>query len=124
VETAQAVLAPLPEARARLIEGWPLARFVGMQSLCAAFVCGDTGPLHSAVAAGAPTLGLISRNRPAMFFPYSEASGHRAYTARVECSPCDRDRCADLRCLTRLTVDGAWERLAPMLARAGDSALL
>jgi ADP-heptose:LPS heptosyltransferase len=111
------VLAPLPPERARLIEGWPIARFVALQSMCAAFVCGDTGPLHTAVAAGAPTLGLISRNRPAMFFPYPEADGHRAYTARVECSPCDRDECADLRCLGRLTVDGAWERLAPMLAR-------
>jgi heptosyltransferase-2 len=114
---AQEIFAQLPPARARLIEGWPIARFVALQSLCAAFVCGDTGPLHTAVAARAPTLGLISRNRPSMFFPYSEEDGHRAYTARVECSPCDRDECADLRCLTRLTVDGAWERLAPMLAR-------
>jgi hypothetical protein len=53
-----------------------------------------------------------------MFFPYAERDGHRAYTARVECSPCDRDTCADLRCLTRLTVEGAWERLSPMLAGA------
>jgi ADP-heptose:LPS heptosyltransferase len=120
-EAAHAVLEPLPPARARLVEGWPIARFVALQSLCAAFVCGDTGPLHTAVAAGAQTLGLISRNRPAMFFPYAEADGHRAYTARVECSPCDRDECPDLRCLTRLTVDGAWERLAPMLARARAS---
>ena len=117
-DAAQEALAPLPAARARLVEGWPIARFVALQSLCAAFVCGDTGPLHTAVAAGAPTLGLLSRNRPAMFFPYDERDGHRAYTARVECSPCDRDTCADLRCLTRLSVEGAWERLAPMLAGA------
>ena len=96
---------------------WPLARFVALQSRCAAFVCGDTGPLHSAVASGAPTLGLMSRNRPAMFFPYPESHGHLAYYARVECSPCHRDECADLRCLTRLTVDGAFERLSAMLAR-------
>jgi len=116
VDAAQQALALLPPARARLVEGWPIARFVALQSHCAAFVCGDTGPLHTAVAAGAPTLGLLSRNRPAMFFPYDERDGHRAYTARVECSPCDRDECADLRCLARLTVDGAWARLGPMLA--------
>jgi ADP-heptose:LPS heptosyltransferase len=116
-EISRAVLASLPQARAKLVEGWPLARFVALQSLCAAFVCGDTGPLHTAVAAGAPTLGMISRNRPAMFFPYPESDGHRAYTARVECSPCDRDECDDLRCLLRLTVDGAWERLDAMLHR-------
>ena len=66
---------------------------------------------------GAPTLGLMSRNRPAMFFPYPESHGHRAYYARVECSPCDRDLCGDLRCLERLTVEGAWQLLSKMLAR-------
>lgn len=101
--------------RAQTVLGWPLARFVAMQSLCRAFVCGDTGPLHTAVAAGTPTLGILSRNRPAMFFPYSESDGHRAYYARVECSPCHRDECADLRCLRRLTPSGAWEILQGML---------
>jgi ADP-heptose:LPS heptosyltransferase len=110
------VLHALPRGRARAVIGWPIPRFVALQSKCAAFVCGDTGPLHTAVAAGAPTLGLISRNRPAMFFPYSAAQGHRAYYARVECSPCHRDVCEDLRCLERLTVDGAWRLLEPMLA--------
>lgn len=105
----------LAPGRAHAITGWPIRRFVALQSLCAAFVCGDTGPLHTAVAAGARTLGLMSRNRPAMFFPYPESLGHRAYYARVECSPCHRDTCDDLRCLDRLTVDGAWERLSAML---------
>lgn len=115
-ETARAVLAPLPPERAKLIEGWPIARFVALQSLCRVFVSGDTGPVHTAVASGAPTLGLMSRNRPAMFFPYPESDGHRAYWSRVECSPCDRDTCDDLRCLARLTADGAWELLRPMLS--------
>lgn len=117
---AESVAARLPAARTRTAVGWPLARFVALQSRCAAFVCGDTGPLHTAVAAGAPTLGLLSRNRPAMFFPYPESEGHRAHYARAECSPCHRDECGDLRCLERLTVDGAWERLAVMLAAPRD----
>jgi len=117
---AEQVAAALPAGRTRTVVGWPLARFVALQSLCAAFVCGDTGPLHTAVAAGAPTLGLLSRNRPAMFFPYPETGGHRAFYARAECSPCHRDECDDLRCLERLDVDGAWERLSAMLAPPGD----
>jgi len=94
---AEAVLAHLPRTRAHLIEGWPLARFVAMQSLCTVFVCGDTGPVHTAVASGAATLGLMSRNRPSMFFPYPESDGHRAYASRVECSPCDRDQRSEER---------------------------
>jgi ADP-heptose:LPS heptosyltransferase len=117
VALVRSVVAELPSGRAHAIVGWPIERFVALQAGCAAFVCGDTGPLHTAVAAGTPTLGLMSRNRPAMFFPYPESHGHRAYYARVECSPCDRDRCADLRCLERLTVDGAWAILRAMLER-------
>ncbi|HET7226527.1 MAG TPA: glycosyltransferase family 9 protein, partial [Candidatus Eisenbacteria bacterium] len=113
---ARAVADGLVPGRTRVIAGWPLAQFVALQARCAAFVCGDTGPLHTAVAAGAPTLALMSRNRPAMFFPYPAAHGHRAYYARVECSPCDRDTCEDLRCLDRLTVAGAWALLRDMLA--------
>lgn len=116
-DTARRIVAALDSPAACTIEGWPLARFVALQSLCAAFVAGDTGPLHTAVAAGAPTLGLISRNRPAMFFPYPEREGHRAYYARAECSPCHRDTCDDLRCLERLTVDGAWQLLEGMLRK-------
>ena len=115
----KALVEPLVErlgrGRARAIVGWPLARFVAAQARCRAFVCGDTGPLHTAVAAGTPTLGLMSRNRPAMFFPYPAAAGHRAFYARAECSPCHRDQCDDLRCLHRLTVDGAWALLSAML---------
>lgn len=121
-QRAASIAAALPRDRAFTVAGWPLARFVALQSLCAAFVCGDTGPLHTAVAAGAPTLALMSRNRPAMFFPYPAAEGHRAYYARVECSPCDRDTCDDLRCLERLTVAGAWAILSRMLAAPARAA--
>ena len=121
-QVVRGVVRQLPHARARAVIGWPIPRFVALQSMCAAFVCGDTGPVHTAVAAGTPTLGLISRNRPAMFFPYEARAGHRAYYARAECSPCHRDVCEDLRCLERLTVDGAWALLKPMLERAAAGA--
>jgi ADP-heptose:LPS heptosyltransferase len=115
-EVARRCVAELPAGRAFAIEGWPLRRFVALQSLCAVFVSGDTGPVHTAVASGARTLGLMSRNSPAMFFPYPESEGHRAHYARVECSPCHRDECDDLRCLKRLTVEGAWELMRGMTA--------
>lgn len=118
------VLRGLPADRAFPVIGWRIGRFVALQSMCDAFVCGDTGPLHTGVAAGTPTLGLMSRNRPAMFFPYPESAGHRAYYARVECSPCHRDLCDDLRCLDRLTVDGAWRILETMLARGPRGAAI
>jgi ADP-heptose:LPS heptosyltransferase len=118
---AHGIVGALPEGRAVAAVGWPIPRLVGLQSLCSAFVSGDSGPLHTAVAAGTPTLALMSRNSPAMFFPYPERDGHVAYYARVECSPCHRDLCDDLRCLERLTVEGAWERLSRMLDRSRNA---
>jgi len=120
-ELVEAIVEALPHRRAHAIVGWRIDCFVALQARCTAFVCGDTGPLHTAVAAGAPTLGLMSRNRPAMFFPYP--APHRAYYARVECSPCHRDVCEDLRCLHRLSVDGAWALLAAMLHPAAAQAV-
>jgi ADP-heptose:LPS heptosyltransferase len=116
-ELVEGVITALPAGRAAPLVGWPIGRFVAVQACCAAFVSGDSGPLHTAVAAGAPTLGLFSRNSPAMFFPYPGSRGHRAYYARVECSPCHRDLCDDLRCLHRLQVEGAWTLLSGMLRR-------
>jgi len=116
---AARVAAPLG-ARARVVAGWPLARLVGLQSLCAAFVCGDTGPVHTSVAVGTRTLGLYSKQRPVALFPYPAEAGHRAHYARAECSPCARDHCDDLRCLERLTVDGAWALLSGMLRPSGS----
>mgnify|MGYP003694489217 CR=1 FL=1 len=52
--------------------------FVAAQSWCAAFVARDTGPVHTAAAVGCLRSGS-SRNTPAMFFPYPESQGHRAY---------------------------------------------
>jgi ADP-heptose:LPS heptosyltransferase len=117
----ESVLVGLPSGRAAPVIGWPIGRFVATQSCCVAFIAPDTGPVHTAVAAGVPTLGIFSRNTPAMFFPYPQSGGHRAYYARVECSPCHRDECDDLRCLDRLDVEGAWRLLSGMLRR-GSSA--
>ena len=66
-------------------------------------------------ATGTRTLGVMSRNRPAMFFPYPTSAGHRAYYSHAECSPCHRDVCGDLRCLRALHPDGAWRLLETML---------
>ena len=73
-EAARACVAQLASPRAFVVSGWPIARFVALQSLCAAFVSGDTGPLH---------VGRERRARwdsraatvPRCSFPYPEREG-------------------------------------------------
>ncbi len=51
-QAATSLAAQVPGGMGFAITGWPLARFVALQSRCAAFVAGDTGPVHTAVASG------------------------------------------------------------------------
>jgi len=95
---------------------------VAVVQLCRAFVGGDSGPVHIAVAVGTPTIGIFGRNEPERFFPYPESAGHRAVYARVWCSPCHRDECDHLSCLRAISPDWAWDVLERALARADENA--
>ncbi|MFN3336927.1 MAG: glycosyltransferase family 9 protein [Thermomicrobium sp.] len=48
----------------------------------------DTGPLHLAVAVGAPTVHLFGPTRPARFGPWGPATRHRVVRSPLECPRC------------------------------------
>jgi lipopolysaccharide heptosyltransferase II len=48
----------------------------------------DTGPLHLAVAAGAPTVHLYGPADPALFGPWGDPSRHVVVTSDIRCRPC------------------------------------
>ena len=51
----------------------------------------DSGPLHLAVAVGAPSIHLYGPVDPAMFGPWSDQpTRHRVLTADCPCAPCNR----------------------------------
>jgi hypothetical protein len=64
---------------------WPLGRFVALQSLCRAFVCGDTGPVHSAAASGTHARPDVAQS-PRDVLPVPGVGRPRAYYSHAECS--------------------------------------
>ena len=71
-EAAQAapVLEGLPSGRARLVEGEPLLTLYALFRRARLFVGNDSGLMHMAAAAGAPTLGLFGPSPDKLYAPW------------------------------------------------------
>ncbi len=67
------------------------------------FIGADTGPMHIAAAVGVPVVALFGPKDPVLHRPYTQRS--RIVRAGVECSPCTKRTCNDVRCMTAITVD-------------------
>jgi ADP-heptose:LPS heptosyltransferase len=72
-------------------------------------VTNDSGPMHLAAAHGVPVFALFGPTNPATTGPYGP--GHTVITAGVECSPCLKKRCKDIRCMEKIPVGRVLEAI-------------
>ncbi len=75
-----------------VVETDSLTRLAALIHRCDLYVSNDCGPMHIAVAAGTPTIGLFGPSRPEIWFPYAKAAGHVALRAETD-TCCCRDYC-------------------------------
>jgi heptosyltransferase-2 len=81
-----------------------LDEFIELAAACAVFITNDSGPMHIAAAAGAPTVAVFGSTDHI-------ATGPRSPYARIvreplDCSPCKLRECPiDHRCMTRVSAD-------------------
>ena len=115
---AQGIAEGAADPRVLAITGTPLLRFAALAKLCRAFVAGDTGPTHVAVAVGTPTVGIFGRSEPERTFPYPESAGHRSIYSGVWCSPCVLDVCDHMSCMRAISPDWVSDVLRRTLADA------
>ena len=66
----------------------------------------DSGPMHMASALGTPTLALFGPSDPSWSAPYGNI--HKVASANVNCSPCFRTECPDMRCMKELSLDAVY----------------
>lgn len=67
----------------------------------------DSGPMHLAVAAGLPVVALFGPTAPWRTGPIGK--GHVVVRKGLECSPCFRKKCGDVRCMTGIEVNEVLE---------------
>lgn len=73
---AMPVLDALPAGQAVPVFGWPIVSVAAMLSRAALYVGNDTGLMHLAAAAGAPTLGLFGPSRPEHYAPWGPKAAY------------------------------------------------
>lgn len=66
------------------------------------FSC-DSGTMHLANALGTPVVALFGPTKPSYTGPYG--AGSKALSANVECAPCRKRDCDDMRCMNEISVD-------------------
>lgn len=93
-----------------------------LASRCDCVVCNDAGPLHVAVAAGAPTVSVFGPSDHNVYGPYPKSARHRVVTKKTDCSPCYRrfriPACRDLRCLEGLDAEDVFSAVAGCVRRS------
>jgi heptosyltransferase I len=84
-----------------------------------AYVGGDTGVMHLATFAHTPVLAIFGPTDHLVNGPY----GGHSVVVRVDlpCSPCKNRDCTDRRCLNEISVGHVFDRLADLLALAGNN---
>lgn len=69
----------------------------------ALFVSNDSGLKHVAVAVGTPTVTVFGPTNPVTWNP--ESPKHRAVFADVDCLRCDKNTCATMECMKKLSAE-------------------
>ncbi|RLB39346.1 MAG: lipopolysaccharide heptosyltransferase I [Deltaproteobacteria bacterium] len=84
-----------------------------LYKISAATVTTDTGPMHIAAAMKCPVIALFGPTDPRRTGPYG--NGHRIISSGLECSPCFRKQCDNIRCMNEITVDQVFTALSKTL---------
>ena len=89
---------------------------VELTSRAQLLLAGDTGPLHIAALMQRPVVGIFGPKDPVIYGPY----GTRSVIVRkdLECSPCARRRCDDVRCIEEITVEDVLSTARQLLSDA------
>jgi ADP-heptose:LPS heptosyltransferase len=72
---------------------------------CSLFISNDTGPMHIAAMLKVPQVAIFGPGYIKRYDPSRISDKAAVLRKSVECSPCDKPDCKDLKCLKAVTVD-------------------
>ena len=116
-----AALGSLPHRPVSLAGQTPLPVLAALYRRCALVIGPDSGPLHLAVAMGAPTVHLYGPVDAATFGPWGAPERHRVLTSGWACIPCNRldwpaAAWPQHGCVRDITVEQVWDAGLTFLA--------
>ena len=82
-------------------------------------ITNDTGPMHIAVAARAPIVSIFGPENPRRYAPAADESPAVALHRGVECAPCVKYTCDDMKCLQGIDVGMVLEAVDAVLSETG-----
>ncbi|MCY4438282.1 MAG: glycosyltransferase family 9 protein [Chloroflexi bacterium] len=87
-DLAREVAAGLPPGRTVLVQETSLGVLAALYARCSLVMGPDSGPLHLAVAVGAPSVTLYGASDPVRFGPWGPAERHRTVASTIPCRHC------------------------------------
>lgn len=72
-------------------------------------ISNDSGPMHIAAGFKVPVVAIFGPTSPVRTGPYGK--GHIVIKSELECVPCFKKHCGDLKCMQGITVDAVYEKI-------------
>ncbi len=118
-DLGQRLTAAMRHRPLNLIGATTLGQYLALLERCRLVIVNDGGPLHMAVAAGAPTVSLIATVDESVYGPYPR-EGHRVVTKDIACRPCYRQfrraDCDHISCLNDIRVEEVFAEVEAALS--------
>jgi ADP-heptose:LPS heptosyltransferase len=93
-----------------LIGSTTLPQLAAVLRLCCLYVGSESGPLHLAVAVGAPTLCVMGGGHFGRFYPYGDPKKHRMVFKHMDCYNCNWQCIHEsVRCIREIPLERACE---------------
>ncbi len=92
-----------------------LLELAALAGKCAAFVSGDSGPLHIAVSQHVPAVAIFGPSDPIRYAPYGP---HVLVRSSEPCLACRKHDCSHHRCMRNISAEQVYEALTTLLAGA------
>ncbi|MBI5190014.1 MAG: glycosyltransferase family 9 protein [Nitrospirae bacterium] len=103
-----------PACRGGMAFGRTTLKVLGaLLSRASVLVTNDSGPMHMAAAAGTPVVAVFGPTDPGKTGPYGDR--HRVLTADIECRPCFRRSCDNVKCLSGVTAEQVYEAASSII---------
>ncbi len=80
-----------------------LRELIALISGASLMITNDTGPMHIADALGVPVIAIFGPTSPLKTGPYGV--DHVVIRADVECAPCFKKYCGDMRCMKYISIE-------------------